>query len=392
MPRLDGIQLCKELKVNPRTKSVPVVIHSSFDSELDVEKGFQAGASAYISKNESLDTLVNTTKELIFKTTQNRDRLIMVVDDSGVIRKIVEDGLVRAGFNVITAENGKAASELIKRQKPDLILSDIDMPVMNGFDFCKLMHSEPEFSSIPFAAMSSKSDRGAMQRMLDYGAESYISKPFNVDQLVLHVEKLLSDHYRLIIHEKEQLEKEKKLILASITGLVAALEARDPYTKGHSEGVANIVTGMAEFMGKGKEEVQKLTIGGRLHDIGKIGVKDSVLLKPGKLTDEEFAHIKEHPVTGANILKGIESLSDIISIVLYHHERYDGKGYPDGLKGMKIPLWARMVAVADTYNSLRTDRPYRKGMSREKAFQIIKDVRGTQLCPECVDLFLDWYA
>ena len=139
-----------------------------------------------------------------------------------------------------------------------------------------------------------------------------------------------------------------------------------------------------------KEDVEIMIIGGKLHDIGKIGVRDSVLLKPDKLTDEEFDLIKQHPVIGAEILKSIPSFSKIMPIVYSHHERIDGRGYPEGLKGNKIHKWARMTAVADTYHALSSDRPYRKGMSQEKALEIIHDVRGTQLCPESVELFMKW--
>jgi len=133
------------------------------------------------------------------------------------------------------------------------------------------------------------------------------------------------------------------------------------------------------------ESRESLVIAGRLHDIGKIGVPDSVLLKPDRLSREEFAIIKEHPKIGASILGAIPSMRPLLPVILHHHERFDGKGYPDGLKGTEIMLWARMTAVADTYHALTSDRPYRRGMSHEQAMDIIEDVRGTQLCPDCVD-------
>ena len=133
--------------------------------------------------------------------------------------------------------------------------------------------------------------------------------------------------------------------------------------------------------------MDSMMIAGKLHDIGKIGVPDSILLKPGKLTDEEFSIIKKHPLTGASILGSIHSLQPLLPVILHHHERFDGKGYPSGLKGEGIMLWARITAVADTYHALISDRPYRKGMSHEEAMNIIESVRGTQLCPDCVDAF-----
>jgi len=178
-------------------------------------------------------------------------------------------------------------------------------------------------------------------------------------------------------------------MLASITSLIEALEARDQYTRGHSESVADIVTRMAAHRQEDDAKQEILSIGGKLHDLGKIGVPDSILLKAGQLTAAEFAILQRHPSIGADILGSIPTLKEIIPVILHHHERFDGKGYPAGLKGEKIPLWARMTAVADTFHAITSDRPYRKGLSRDEAFQIIADNKGTQLCPECVDLFFD---
>jgi len=392
MPNMNGVDFCRRLKADPSTRGIPVVMVSSFDSDVDIDKGFQVGAAAYISKKEAQSYLRDIIGKILSKSALHRGQMILVVDDSRTIRKIVEEGLAQAGFQVITAENGKKALKILSSERPDLILSDIDMPEMNGFTFCDAVHSDPDLASIPFVVMSSNNDRAHMKRMLQYGAEAYITKPFNTDQLVILVEKLLSDQFLLLLKEKERLDSEQNLMIASITSLVSALEARDAYTRGHSESVAGIVSGMAILMGTSKEEVDRITIGGKLHDIGKIGVRDSVLLKPGALTDDEFAQIKQHPLIGSKILEPIPSLSDIVSIVLCHHERLDGKGYPQGLKGDKIPQSARMTAVADTYNALTSDRPYRKGMPQEKALQIVEEAKGTQLCPDCVDLFLKWIS
>lgn len=392
MPNMNGVDFCQRLKANASTRGIPVVMVSSFDSDDDIDKGFEVGATAYISKNEAQSYLRNTISNILSKSELHHNQTIMVVDDSPTILKIVEEGLLKSGFQVISAENGKKALKHLRIKLPHLILSDIDMPEMNGFAFCDAVHSDPDLATIPFVVMSTNSDRAHMKRMLQYGASAYITKPFNIDQLVILVEKLLSDQFLLLLKEKERLDSEQHLMLASITSLVSALEARDSYTRGHSESVATIASGMAALMGEDKENIERITIGGKLHDIGKIGVRDSVLLKSGSLTDEEFSHIKQHPLIGAKILEPIPSLSDIVSIVLFHHERMDGKGYPQGLKGEDIPLSARMTSVADTYNALISDRPYRKGMPQEKALQIIEEAKGTQLCPYSVDLFIKWIS
>jgi putative two-component system response regulator len=389
MPVMDGIELCRKLKLNPRTQQIPIVILSSLDSDEDIKRGYKAGATTYITKAQAKESLIETIETVLQKSTFQRGRLILVVDDSNTIRTLVEKGLKEVGFEVVKAENGRSALELLQRERrPDLILSDIDMPVMNGEEFCRTVHTDPVLATIPFVVMSANNDRPIMRRMLQLGADSYLVKPFNIDQLVITVEKLLSDKLLLLHKEKERLEIEQRLILASITSLCCALEARDSYTRGHSEAVSYIATRMAAEMGMSIDDVEHVKLGGKLHDLGKIGVVDSVLLKPGKLSDEEFAIIKRHPVIGAEILRPVPSLSKILPIVYYHHERMDGKGYPEGLKGDKIPLWARITAVGDTYHALTSDRPYRKGMEKDKALQIIEEVSGTQLCPDCVEVFL----
>jgi response regulator RpfG family c-di-GMP phosphodiesterase len=390
MPNMDGIELCQQLKKNSETRSIPVIMVSSLDSDEDVDRGFQAGASVYISKTDIQERLCSAVEEVLSKTNQRKQQFILVVDDSHIIRSIVENGLCQAGFQVITASHGKEALDFIHKSKPDLILSDIAMPVMDGFALCREIQADERLRLSPFVVMSTNSERGHMKRMLEIGAAAYIVKPFNIDQLVFLIEKILSDHFMLLLNEKERLDFERGAMLSSITSLSTALEARDAYTRGHSEAVARIITGMIELSGASEQEVEIAKIGGQLHDIGKIGVRDSVLLKPGKLTTDEYEQIKKHPIIGRDILQSIPSLSSVMDIVYHHHERFDGDGYPEKLKGSNIPLWARITAVADTYHALTSDRPYRQGMPNEKAFQIMTNIKGTQLCPDCVSLFFQW--
>ncbi len=392
MPRKNGIQMCQDLKSDQLTRGIPILIISSFDSEDDIHKGFQSGASAYLSKDEISDQLYMTVESILSKSSFNISKLIMIVDDSGMIRHLVDTELSKSGYRTLTAENGSDALEKLESSTPDLILSDIDMPIMNGFEFCEAVQGDDRFKTIPFVVMSANSDRGHMQRMLQRGAQAYLVKPFNMDQVTILVDKMLSDHFVMLLKDRERLDSERRMMLSTITSLVNALEARDKYTKGHSTAVAGIAVDLAKLTGASSKDVQSILIGGHLHDIGKIGISDAILLKPGHLNKQEFEYIKQHPDIGANILAPIESLADIVPMVRCHHERVDGKGYPNGLKGSKIPLWARITAVADTFHAITSNRPYRTGMKMEDALQIIEDVKGTQLCPECVDLFLTWIA
>lgn len=388
LPGEGGVRLCEHLKGSPDTRSIPVVIMGGRQDDAVVEDGFRAGAAGFVAQKNIEEELLPALWEVLDRVLFVQERLVLVVDDSPSIRAMVAQGLGEVGFQVQTASDGAAAlSMLNKGIRPDLILCDIEMPHMSGIELCTHVREMDDCVAIPFVTMSSHDDRGVVRGMLHRGADAYLVKPFQVDQMVSLVERMLSDQYLIMFKDIQRLESERNLMLASITSLVTALEARDGYTRGHSESVARILGRMAATMGFTPEDRETLVIAGRLHDVGKIGVPDGVLLKPGKLTYEEFEIIKRHPATGAAILETIPALEQIVPVILHHHERLDGMGYPDGLKGNEIPLWARMTAVADTYDALTSDRPYRKGMDKNKALQIIADIRHDQLCPECVDAF-----
>ena len=335
MPHLNGFGLCEKLKDMPGTRGVPVIMLSSLDTDKDVDRGFKAGAAAYVSKSQAQTQLIETIESVLEKSKFHHNRLVLVVDDSRTVRNLVTHALEEAGFKVITAENGKQALKRIDEQRPDLIISDVDMPEMNGIDFCKTLHADPSLAVIPFVIMSANSDRSMMRRLLYLGAAGYLVKPFNLEQIVITVERLLSDHFLILLKEKERLDTERKMMLASITTLIAALEARDPYTRGHSETVAKLVQEMGRRMNIDAEGIELLGIAGRLHDIGKIGVPDSILLKPGRLSDAEYVIIRQHPTIGASILSAIPSIKPLLPVILHHHERFDGQGYPDGAQGRR---------------------------------------------------------
>jgi putative two-component system response regulator len=392
MPNLNGLELCRHLKRNAATQAIPVIMISTFDSDYDVDRGFQAGATHYLSKKRAGKYLLATVGNILATSRFQREKLIMVVDDSPVVRTMVEQGLLKAGFQVVTAQDGRQAQHMLASKKPDLILCDAMMPGMSGRELCLAINDEQRFRDIPFVVMSSHTDRSHMRRMIQSGAAAYIIKPFNLEQLVIMVEKILSDQFLLLLKEKERLDTERKMLLAGITSLVSALEVRDQYTKGHSEAVAGIIAGMMTIAGADRGEIETAALGGRLHDVGKIGIRDNVLAKCGPLTDAEYVHIKTHPELGADIIRSIPSLADILPMILHHHERMDGKGYPHGLKANAIPYLARMAAVADTYNALTSDRPYRRALPQGKALEIMLEMKGNQLCPLNIDLFLQWVS
>jgi len=388
VPPSGGMDLLRGIKSHPRHRHLPVIVLDPQETEETSRVAYQEGAAFCIGKNQARESLLDELAAAILKVVSKQGRIVLVVDDSLTVRTLVRKSLEEAGFKVLEADDGMSALDALHCHRPDLILSDIDMPRMNGEEFCRVVHADPVLGAIPFVVMSTNRQRPIMRRMLQFGADAYIVKPFNVEQLVITVEKLLSARFVLLQKEKERLETEQRLMVASITSLCAALEARDSYTRGHSEAVSSIAVRIAAALGLAHEDVELIRLGGKLHDIGKIGVPDSILLKPGKLSDDEFDVIKRHPVIGGEILRPVPSLARVLDIVLYHHERLDGRGYPEGLSGDSIPLWARITAVGDTYHALTSDRPYREGMPLDRALEIITQAKGTQLCPDCVDAFI----
>lgn len=388
MPGMDGFTLCGRLKKHPATRSVPVIILSTCDSDDHISKGFSVGAAAYVVKQQANRDLIPRVKEVLSRTSLLRDRLLLLVDDSRAIRDTLGESLQQAGFMVITAEDGQAALDILAEYTPDIILSDINMPRLDGAGLCEAVRRLEHLSDVPFVAMSTESDRRVMREMVQHGASAYLIKPFNPEQLVILAERLLSDHVRIILKEKKLLVAERDSLLSSISSLIQALEARDNYTRGHSDAVAGISARVGQRMGLGPLDIEKLELAGRLHDIGKIGIRDDILLKPGRLTPEEYEIIKRHPTIGAEILGPIVSMERLIPGILHHHEKFDGTGYPGGLKGLAIPLFARIIAVGDVFHSLTSQRPYREPIIARAAIDIIKEVTGTQLCPECVTAFL----
>jgi response regulator RpfG family c-di-GMP phosphodiesterase len=379
------------LKEEPSFGNLPRILIGHGEEAEDFAQGMATNAFVYLDSGEVQEKLLPAVRKTFAKAGPFRNETrILVVDDSISVRLLLQEELAKAGYRVLTAENGKDALAVLRQTLPDVVLSDVYMPEMNGIELCETLHQDPRYAGIPFVVMSTVNDAGNMKKMMQFGAAAFIIKPFNLEQLLMTLNKIFSYEFLLLLKENERLDSERKLLLAGITSLVKALEARDYYTRGHSERVSRILAGLVRHMGGGHGQIERARIAGRLHDIGKIGIRDDVLLKPGRLSDEEFDHIKQHPSIGAAIIQTIPSIADILPVVSFHHERVDGHGYPEGLEGSAIPLWARLTAVADTYDALTSDRPYRKGMGHDQALKVIEDVAGSQLCPESVRLFLEW--
>ncbi len=351
---------------------------------------------------------------------------ILVVDDTKENRYLLEIMLKGNGYEVLSAGNGLEALNKLVEDHFDMIISDILMPKMDGYRLCRECKKDNGLRKLPFVFLSAAyTEKRDEEFALSLGAERFIRKPIEPAEFMKIIEGVakeymggtipaqkapsmkevlyLSEYNERLVNKLEQevreLENEiamrkkteeelEHLLISTITSLASAIDAKSPWTKGHSERVTRYAVEIAKEMGLKDQGIEQLRLSGLLHDVGKIGTFDIVLDKPGKLTDEEFEIVKKHPGKGAEILAPIRQLADIIPAVLHHHERYDGKGYPHGLKYEEIPLQARILCVADSFDSMTADRPYRSSPGKEYAISEFKRCCGTQFDPKVVDAFL----
>jgi len=308
---------------------------------------------------------------------------ILIVDDSTDNIRLVTEILNRQEekYEVYSASDGLEAIEYIKMQQPDLIMLDVVMPGMDGFEVCKIIKSNEQTRLIPIVMITALDSQQDRLRGLDAGVDDFVSKPFNVYELLARVKNLLK--LRSYINELEHAEQ-------VIFSLARAVEAKDEYTEGHCERLSILAEEMGKELDLSDKDLQILRRGGILHDIGKIAIDDAILLKPGRLTEEEFEIIKEHPVIGENICKPLKTLQPVLPIIRYHQERYNGSGYPEGLEGDGIPIHARIIGIVDCYDALTTDRTYRKALSEDDAIKImVKETSDGLWDPKLFDILLD---
>jgi putative two-component system response regulator len=306
---------------------------------------------------------------------------ILIVEDNEVLRQGVQLLLEAEGFKALSASNGREALERLQSAHPDLILSDISMPVMDGYQLFDKVRAHPQWVAIPFIFLTARGGREDIFNGKQLGAEDYLVKPVNRQELVTAVRSRLARSQELLLAQLQQAYEASMIMLSN------AIELRDQYTRGHVERVRDYSVLIACQLGCNSVDLSYLQFGSILHDIGKIYIRESILRKPGSLNDEEWAEMKRHPIIGAELIENIPFLTPAIPIIRSHHERWDGKGYPDGLAGEEIPLMARIVAVADSLDAMTSSRVYRDAFSPQKACNEILSGRGTRYDPAVVDAF-----
>ncbi len=305
---------------------------------------------------------------------------ILVVDDELEVRETLADCLIAYGYKIVTAVSAKAALDVLERSAVDLILTDVHMPGMSGVELCARLKGEPRFQLTPVVLLTAHADLETRVAGLAAGADDFFAKPVEFVELRTRVAVLLRIKDLL-----DQLERAENVI----TTLGTTIEARDPYTAGHCQRLARYAVALGRALGVDEAMLKALWLGGFLHDLGKVAVPDRILLKPGSLDPDERSTIELHPVVGAEMVQSMQTLAGVRPIIRHHHERFDGSGYPDGLRGEATPLGARIMAVVDVYDALRTARPYKPALPHQQAVAILlQETEAGAWDPQIVATFI----
>lgn len=323
---------------------------------------------------------------------------ILVIDDDTSNLRMASRILGTEKMRVSCLKSGEDAINFLQENRPDLILLDVHMPGMDGFETIAAVRANEATADIPVIFLTADDDSETEKRGLEAGAMDFIKKPFVPEVLLLRVRHMI-DLIRLqtnLSHEVEkktqevrtQHEKLNRISMQIVTALSGAIDAKDTYTNGHSTRVADYSREIARRAGYSEEVQNDIYMMGLLHDVGKIGMPDAIINKPTKLSEEEYSIIKNHPVMGARILKNITEFPKLVTGARWHHERYDGKGYPDGIAGEDIPVEARIIAVADAYDAMSSRRSYRGVLEQSIVRSEVEKGRGTQFDPVFAEIML----
>jgi putative two-component system response regulator len=306
---------------------------------------------------------------------------VLVADDTESVRALFRKLLVNEGFEVIAVADGAAALDAVREHHPDVILLDVGMPQLDGLEVCRRLKADPATRLTPVVLVTGLSDMSDRIKGIEAGADEFLSKPVHPHELRARVVSL--SRMKHLIDALDSAE-------ASFMALALTIEARDPNTLGHCERLAKQAVALGRSLGLSADDLDVLHRGGYLHDLGKIGVPDAVLLKPGPLTADELATMRKHPEIGDALCAPLQSLRHVRPIILSHHERLDGTGYPQGLRGDQVPLLAQLVGIVDVYDALTSKRPYRAALTPEDAARHLRaEMDEGKFARRYVDAFLD---
>lgn len=320
----------------------------------------------------------------------NTTSTVLVTDDEDTTRDMLRRILVKEGYQIELAANGFECLEKVKKGNIDIVLLDVTMDGIDGIE--TLQRIKKIDSYLPVIMVTGTGDNTANIESVKLGADAYVAKPYDPTDLRSMVKEILLTKGKKIKEGGEGLPNIEKILTDesrnTILSLIELIELKNPYTREHSKQVAKYAVLIAKEMEFPEKEIEIIKQAALIHDIGKVGISDMILDKPGKLTEEEYKAVKEHPALGVKALKHLRLLQIEVAMIRHHHERWDGKGYPAGLKGEEIPIVARILAVADTYDAMRSNRAYRQARSLDYAISELKDGAGTQFDPKVVEAFL----
>lgn len=306
---------------------------------------------------------------------------VLVADDTESVRALFRKLLTTDGHDVIVVQDGEEALAAVEQHQPDVILCDVGMPHMDGLEVCRRLKADPATRLIPVVLITGLSDMSDRIKGIEAGADEFLSKPVHPHELRARVRSL--SRMKHLIDALDSAE-------AAFLALALTIEARDPDTNGHCERLARHAVALGRALGLPPVDLEALHRGGYLHDVGKVGIPDAVLLKPGPLTREEFESMKRHPEIGESLCRPLQSLKRVRPIIRSHHERLDGSGYPDRLRGDAVPLLAQIVGIVDVYDALTSRRPYRNAMTADEASRHLRgEIEQGRFLREYVEAFLD---
>lgn len=395
MPGISGIETLEMIRADLALKDVKVIFLTVMMVEFYKQEAGRLGVSDFVQKPVLPVELVSRISKVLRASEKQR---ILVVDDDSMNLRFAKR-MLGDHYEISCVSSGSEALATIGNFMPHLALLDLHMPEMNGYELLAEIRKIPQFDDLPVVFLTADNDRETEIQVFKAGALDYIQKPFVAD-VVLHRLNRILDLKRLQSSLQDEVEKRTaelsesrrkvtNLSLQVVTTLASTIDAKDKYTNGHSIRVAKYSRELGRRMGKAPQELEEIYFIAMLHDIGKIGIPDAIINKTSKLTDGEYNTIKTHPGIGAEILKNISEMPNMEIGAHWHHERYDGRGYPDGLKGTEIPEIARIIAVADAYDAMTSRRSYRSALPQEVVRGEIEKGKGLQFDPQIADKMLD---
>lgn len=391
---LTGLETLARIREIPEIKGIRTVFLTASSDRMDMTEAIRLGALDFIRKPALPENLLSIVRHALL--IREKETILAVDDDEMSLLAVQE--LFGIRYDVRSAASGAEALREIEKEPPDLVLLDLHMPEMNGIEVLHRIRDIDACENLPVVFLTADTDSNTEADLFKEGAMDYIAKPFVMQVAMQRIRRILDlKHLQNSLHDEvdrktkafqESNEKLHNLSAQIVRALVGAIDAKDPYTNGHSARVAEYAREIARRLGMSANAIREVYNVAILHDVGKIGIPSTIINKSGKLTDEEYDLIKSHAMKGCSILKPISEMPSLSIGARWHHERYDGKGYPDGKAGEDIPEIARIICVADCYDAMSSDRSYRKALPQSLVRSEIERNKGTQFDPRIAEIML----